>query len=70
MASEFFDCTVRVFVPPAIEGLDKHLQNDAGMTTALGLLYLLYEPIDDYIWAREEKEGIIPSISNFLKRYF
>ena len=69
MAGEFFNCPVRVFIPPPIPGLDEYLQNDAGMTTTLGLLYMHQYPVEDYLWAREEKDGIIPGIRNFLKRY-
>lgn len=69
MAGEFFNCPVRVFIPPPIPGLDEYLQNDAGMTTTLGLLYMHQYPVEDYLWAREEKDGIIPGIKNFLKRY-
>ena len=69
MASAIFNCPVRVFIPPPIPGLDEYLQNDAGMTTTLGLLYMHQYPVEDYLWAREEKDGIIPGIRNFLKRY-
>ena len=69
MVGEFFNCPVRVFIPPPIPGLDEYLQNDAGMTTTLGLLYMHQYPVEDYLWAREEKDGIIPGIRNFLKRY-
>ena len=68
-ASEFFNCPVRVFIPPPLVGLDEHLQNDAGMATIFGLLYMQQNPIEDYIWAKEEKGGIIPSIRKFLTRY-
>lgn len=69
MASAIFNCPVRVFIPPPVSGLDEHLQNDAGMVTTLGLFQLQQAPVADYVWAKEEKDGIISSITNFLKRY-
>ena len=69
MAGAIFNCPVRVYIPPPVSGLDEHLQNDAGMVTTLGLLYMHQYPVEDYLWAREEKDGIIPGIRNFLKRY-
>ncbi|MDO4642559.1 MAG: cell division protein FtsA [Cardiobacteriaceae bacterium] len=68
-AAEFFNCPVRVFVPPRVEGLDVHLQGDAGMVTTLGLFHLQQIPITDYVWAKEEKVGIIADVRNFIKRY-
>ena len=69
MAGAIFNCPVRVFIPPPVSGLDEHLQNDAGMVTTLGLFQLQQAPVADYVWAKEEKDGIISSITNFLKRY-
>jgi len=69
MAGAIFNCPVRVYIPPPVSGLDEHLQNDAGMVTTLGLFQLQQNPVNDYVWAKEEKDGIISSITNFLKRY-
>ena len=68
-AGEHFECPVRVFIPPPIEGLPEHLQRDAGMVTTLGLFYLQQVPLSDYVWAKEENDGIIQNVTNFLKRY-
>jgi len=49
--------------------LPEHLQRDAGMVTTLGLFYLQQVPLSDYVWAKEENDGIIQNVTNFLKRY-
>ena len=39
------------------------------MVTTLGLFYLQQVPLSDYVWAKEENDGIIQNVTNFLKRY-
>lgn len=58
---------VRIAKPEHIKGLPDHLQHDPSMMATIGLLKLIYEPLNDRVEIKTSKQGIIQKFKNWLQ---
>lgn len=69
MAEEHFGVPARIARPEVIAGMPEHIQHDPGMMVSLGLVQLDYAPLEDHVWAKPVKTGILTRVKEFFSRF-
>lgn len=69
MAADYFNVPARIAKPVVIAGMPDHIQHDPGMMVSLGLIQLDYTPLEDHVWAKPVKNGILARVKEFFSRF-
>lgn len=69
MAADYFHVPARMAKPEVIAGMPEHIQHDPGMMVSLGLVQLDYMPLEDHVWAKPVKNGILARVKDFFSRF-
>lgn len=69
MAADYFNVPARIAKPVVIAGMPDHIQHDPGMMVSLGLIQLDYTPLEDHVWAKPVKNGILARVKEFFSHF-